>query len=430
MPLPNPYFKSFTKRFSTGRRQFVYINGQGLDASNSSSQIEFPYYEARTHGGSVPRWKQIIREGGDATTPLMGSRTKFDIRTGNLTFNFRKLYESGVDPFPFDDLYGGSEMTGVIATPMTGPSYTLTQVNYDKALNQALSRAINRINDAQTSFQGGVFLGELKETLHLIANPLQALKSRLGDYLSTVKKRRRNASKAAKRRILSDTWLEYSFGWKPLVNDIDDGFDALGDLTEGPIDAGHTAFRGSGKDEWIGDVGMKTETSTGTSCSWRVMREESIDVRIYGAMSNKILAEVGLPTKLGVGLSSFAPTLWELIPYSFLVDYFTNFGDIVNALSTNTSAVSWVAIGSKARACEYTYDVHTTVIPSSPAPGYATQGTGHPGSFRWEATSIARSRYVGSLVPSLELEVPPFDKPLKWLNMAALLARHQSLLPY
>lgn len=429
MPRENPYFRSRTRRYPQSRYSFANIYGFGLSESRSNSDVEFATYESLAHGGSMPGWKKAIKDGVSATTVLQGQKVLVKAEMGGLTWRYSRLYEAGVEPFPFDDISGGSEMYGCIVTPMNGPGYVVSQVDYTKALNQALSRALQDIHRAQVSFEGGVFLGELKETVQMIVSPLKGLRKGLGSYLTAAKKRRRNASPAAKRRILSDTWLEYSYGWKPLIHDIDDGVDALNDLTSEPIPAGFKAYRGTGRDEWVGDIGSKSETVGGTTVTWRVMRREKVDVRVYGGMRNKILAEVGTLEKIGLGMNNFVPTLWELIPYSFLVDYFSNVGDIISALSVNTSAVSWINIGTLYEVEEYTYGNHVVVTPGTPAPGYRTGGGGNPGSFRWQARTVSRAPYLGSLVPSLEFEVPPTGS-LKWLNIAALLSQHQSILPY
>jgi hypothetical protein len=40
--------------------------------------------------------------------------------------------------------------------------------------------------------------------------------------------------------------------------------------------------------------------------------------------------------------SEFIPTAWELLPWSFLIDYFTNIGDILSSAVTQTAPVNFV----------------------------------------------------------------------------------------
>jgi hypothetical protein len=421
------------------KRSYSQFFGEPLNSDSSVSPQEFSYYETRSHGGAVENWKRRIREGSSATSVLSAQRVKFTVQSGNVfsTSNFNLL--EGEEWFQGYFVTGGAQMAGVIATPMQGPSFYQSQVDYNRALNLAISSALGKIQQAQTSFQGGVFLGELGETIRMISSPMKAFQRQVRAYLTRVKelkrkarglntaKRSLKANNRAKRRIISDAWLEYSYGWKPLVSDIDDGFETLSDLADGPIDAGYQRFRGGGKDEWADDTGSKSETDWLTTVRWRCRRTEKVDVRIYGALSNKVLADVGVMHKLGLGMSDFVPTIWELIPYSFLVDYFSNAGEVLSSLSTNTSSVAWVNIGTKFSTVEETYDTGVDVIPSSER--YSNQGGGNPGSFRWEASAVTRMPYIGDWIPSLVFEKPAAGS-LKWLNIAALLSQHQSLVPF
>jgi hypothetical protein len=43
----------------------------------------------------------------------------------------------------------------------------------------------------------------------------------------------------------------------------------------------------------------------------------------------------------GVSLENFVPALWEVLPWSWLVDYFSNIGEIIEAGTTCTSGVTF-----------------------------------------------------------------------------------------
>jgi len=396
---------------------------------SNSGDIDYSYDEERFVSANIPGWKKALREGSNATTSMAGSRINITYSPGNIYASQAYVRPPNYIPSPGDFIQYSAQLSGLLATPYEGPGYPgLTQVSYTSALNQALSRAIQKINSAQTSFQGGVFLGELRETVHMITRPGKALYTGVWDYLTVAKKRLKKVPERARHRVLSNTWLEYSFGWKPLVADIDDGIDALGDLLENP-GSGLTAFRGTGTSEWVSDIGQKfiSDPLGIVEASYRIRRREKVDIRIYGAMRQSSLAKTSTMQRLGLGFNNFVPTVWELIPYSFLADYFANIGDIVTAASTCTDSLAWINIGTKITVSEETYDSHLRVDPGGDPSTFSQSGGGSPGSFKWESVRINRGPYLGSLVPSLEFKIPGVDS-LKWLNVAALLSRHQSLI--
>jgi hypothetical protein len=48
-----------------------------------------------------------------------------------------------------------------------------------------------------------------------------------------------------------------------------------------------------------------------------------------------------LGATLGFSWESFVPTVWELVPYSFILDYFTNIGDVLSAGLLVQSHLAW-----------------------------------------------------------------------------------------
>jgi hypothetical protein len=121
----------------------------------------------------------------------------------------------------------------------------------------------------------------------------------------------------------------------------------------------------------------------------------------------------------GVDIHSFVPTVWELIPYTFVLDYFANIGNILQSYSYPRSFVTWV---TKWQIENKSFTVKPFDIPltsSQLAAGwYDRQWTSSPG-YRKERT-ISRHPYSGSLHPGFGFKIPGMS--MKWLNLAALSA--------
>jgi hypothetical protein len=127
--------------------------------------------------------------------------------------------------------------------------------------------------------------------------------------------------------------------------------------------------------------------------------------------------------RLGFQAQNFIPTIYELVPYSFLIDYFVNLGGIIEAVCTDTTGVYFVS---------KTVKQITTVSVSEHFSSWDeswTNGTWHTISLNGELFGYRNYRHVTvtrtiptSLpIPPLVVSVPGTDS-LKWVNMGALLA--------
>lgn len=122
-------------------------------------------------------------------------------------------------------------------------------------------------------------------------------------------------------------------------------------------------------------------------------------------------------TRMGLTIQEFVPTVWELIPYSFVVDYFTNIGDVVNyAYSAN---LNWVYKSASFRQL-------TQIVKSQKLDIVAMAQT--PGNLRfWEYRSVPSinefvhyKRWTPGLpLPSIHLRVKL--NPWRWATLYSLL---------
>lgn len=375
-----------------------------------------------THSGPVPAYKQQIAAGNPATSSLSGEKTSVVIQRDTTRY---RLFDKGLNTGTSDDRVIHNYRSGdLCATNVSGihPA-TLSET---EANNLAISSFISKARSAQAAISGGTVLGELRETLMMIRRPASALRTGVSAYLAQLRKfRRRFRYKWDFDKYAGGLWLEYQFGWKPLVRDIEDGVKALNREFLGKRKLVRVSASGKTESAVLSPPSLQNQGSI----SWHVNTVNLLScIVVYkgavyckvGNTSSASLENWGLSTK------DFVPTVWELIPYSFIVDYFTNIGDILSACSFASSNFAWkqkTVIKSsliKRQACNFSF------IPPAQQQVVEDQAGGGKARSEAEVRTVNRVLHSGLLIPQLELQVPGMSSP-KWLNLTALAVQHRSL---
>lgn len=403
-------FESTVKKYHWWRRGYT----QFPNGSYKSDTGVYGGYATRwswRSGSNNPRYKIQIKYGKQAAT-------SFD---GELVTERSPYYYVSEDFVPKDgkdhpNWWNHKVSQGI--KPLSPPDPT-DYTSVTSADNQAKARIVNKIRDAQTTFQGGVFLGELIESIALITNPGRALRNGVGDYISQLKKIGPRIRRLSRRRItevVRDTWLEYQLGWAPLISEIDSAAEALANHNY-MKDQHWKVVRAFGVDQHtIHDNGYQQAGNTYPYPQWRSHREYETMVRYIacvGVGSHRLTNW----RRVGFAPTNWLPTIWELIPYSFVVDYFTNIGDIISAASLARSDIRWIVKTVRRKATRFYEPVEPLWLGNTPDRySYPNVRLVRP----CEATrkSVSRNPYTGSLVPSLEFNLPGCST--QWLNVAAL----------
>lgn len=125
-------------------------------------------------------------------------------------------------------------------------------------------------------------------------------------------------------------WLEYRYGWGPLLLDLHGALQASARGYE--VLSRRRTARGFGNESWAGMSDYATSItpvhSSLGSYTLRYRLDDEVKVRAY------ILYEADLAYQRlrHFGLDRVISTGWELIPYSFVVDWFIPIGDWVSAI--------------------------------------------------------------------------------------------------
>lgn len=397
---------SYTRAHSSETKTFMTNLITGQKVTTSLVPHHHTWVDSVNRGAQLPGWRKRLRDGLDATTSLSGYESSVRLTTG-----YAKINNVG----------GWSEeLTGAHSTMEAGPpSQDPALLDVSKANAEALGRFNQAIRQTRTTFEGGVFIGELGQTIRMFRNPAMGLRKLTDEFLDIARAIRRKPIRNALGQInlhkitehLSDAWLEVSFGWRPLLHDVRDGCKALDELTAGQSLKTIGISRSFKVDS---PFTTTTTVRTASACTWLI--ETSVQghctVTYRGAMRVKARDPGSVDVaKFGFDPASFAPTVWELIPYSFLIDYFTNVGDVITGVSNLFSELSW---------CNSTTRrwYSSEVVSKKPSPSPYSTFT----SAKAVCTKkhVLRAKYEGILVPGFTTRVPRIGS-LRWLNIAALI---------
>lgn len=298
-------------------------------------------------------------------------------------------------------------------------------VDLSRSLDIAMANFLSDAVSKQRPLMGGVVLGELKETLNMLRRPAVSLRNGLETYLKQARRilnTRRTVSHA--NSVLADTWLEYKLGWMPLVADIKSACDA------------YSAFKA--RPETMRAFGKATESSSSKSTTTTIAGHKpnyfyylifaktiyKTETTIKGVFKVPVEDDtedswMRLAKLSGVGTPwDIIPTVWELVPYSFIVDYFTTIGNVLNGLYAITFDWVWTSQAVKSTCVRFANArpnaaAISAIKPSGLPIAYTSAGT----PSEWERFDYVRS------IPALRVPMPRIEvrmDPFRWTTLYSL----------
>jgi hypothetical protein len=394
--------RTYTKRFHWVDTDSI----SGIQSQNDFAQLSWS--DTRV-GVDNPSYRDQIRRGVNATTTFSG--TKSELETG------------GLSDYTVTWVNVGRRVRTLSGSLMANPFFrSLNTLSETSANNTALGKFYSSARQATSAMQGMTFLGELAETIHMLKHPASALSVGVREYIERLKKISRHPSRSYRRQALAGTYLEYAFGWVPLISDTRDAAKALNRLM-----SSNPQVRCSG----FGDTVVASPNSGSTSHPVSLYRgyynkveRDTLQVIYRGAIKGSASG----PTLdhamdlFGFRLDEVVPTAWELLPWSFLADYFTNIGDIVSATFYVNSNLAWCSKTVR-RESSVEYSEHTDLAFTKASFPTTEKVTGSNSWFS-KRSSVVRTPIVPS-VPSFQFELPGSNT--KWVNIAALALQSRSL---
>lgn len=372
-----------------------------------SENVEYRDMTSSVTCGENPKWRDDIKHNRLATTTLSGSKKNYSIEPGSWS-----TIHLNPGPLGSGALIGSNVVCDNVRDDDLVDPGSPSGVNGVLAENQAKTRFLSNLQDQTSAFQGGVFLGEISETIRMLRSPAKALREGLNSYYSTAKKRaRRERGTKRKNRAVENTWLEYSFGWKPLINDVKDANKAFKRLAENPSVPVRLWAIGESASSSESVSSSTTVFNAITRAHTRVTQWSTV-VFIGATVSRPMWSGSMKAELLGFHPRNFVPTIYNLIPYSFVLDYFTNVGDVIEGWANQRAGLAW---SQRTVRHGVTRTRFYQITPTSSS--YRLSGSG-PVIERTNHT-VNRAGYFGNFTPEVIFRIPGVDST-KWLNLAAL----------
>jgi hypothetical protein len=365
-----------------------------------------------SYGGNYADWRRRIVLGQDATTSLTGT-TQRTVRfnSGQCEYwrngHLRYLWQGNLG-----QLYFGWNL----------PSNSINATADQRARQKFLSHYIN----AKNTWRGANFVAEAHETYQMVRHPVEALFGATISFAKSVlSRKRRQIVRDYKdivkiRKIVADAWLTWAFGIKPLIADCDDAAKAFNQFKErvGGTGVAMQRVKGHGRETTVSQTlgsGINFVVGDpGTGMSALTVNKTDFDVRYVAGLRARLEDLSTLTTHAGFDPYDALPAVWEAIPWSFFVDYFSNVQEKLDSLRLWSADFSYCYRSVRNAGTRNMLRPHPTAMATATDQRYC-----YGGGFYTLATWVNRVSLSSIPAPNFEMRIPGMDST-KWLNIAAL----------
>jgi len=219
----------------------------------------------------------------------------------------------------------------------------ITNAEYLKVLDQLNVKIFSKIksgslNLAQTWAERKQTISMLETTLQRMVRIARAV--RRGDWYGAMnalglptgtRRAQRNRAKfeaywkVSPQQAFANFWLEYNYGWKPFISDINGAMKAFAKPFPQPL------VKVSAWADFRKEVRSKTQPTNWASHSHFQELNQKLGYIIYWRLGDNAAANFQR-TAAQIGITNPALLAWELLPYSFVVDWFLPIGNYLESL--------------------------------------------------------------------------------------------------
>jgi len=412
--MPETYTKSERVVVKNWFYNQTYINFGWTTAVSDGVSLGTAFSNSLS-GYKNPAHRAQIRALTSATTPLTGTFTKLEY--DNPGRAFYRLVAS-------DGRVAGWTVLG--STQGKGSNFLNNSLSLPNAAvitschNQAVSKLYGQLNSFVSSAKTGEDWGEWKSTMKTLRSPLKPLRDLVtSSHYRSLRDLERWRDPVKLAGALADTHLEFAFGIAPLESSIAKGIvglqnrEVMGNYQPFYAKAEVSYDPSTTNSILQGDPFNYVQILYGEKVVWTLQEVYS---GIWG--EECLLPERPISDVLGLKFRDIVPTIWNLIPYSFLIDYFVNIGQIASALAVPWNGIKWCNKTSRIQGIlDVTYSYRMRPGATS---NMSVNFSSEPGNFKVLRRNFNRSSQADLPVPYLEFTKPWQLTGRQWANLAAL----------
>lgn len=298
---PSPFFgdsesveMAFLRTTTIDNPQLYDYKEAYLTAGRPGRYTENKAYSRRVSvGGSLPSYPTF------SLAPYGG----FELGTNAENLLRSKAYESIID-----------QMKG--PTSSLGNAVGEWRSSYDMIARRAI-----QLRGAMKAFRKG----EVLRAAELLTVPEDTIRKARKLARTRRGRWRKVDDGASARHWASSLWLETYFGWLPAIGDVYDSLEVLSDPIRNPVSVvGRSSSQSA--DHFVDARYGSSGQELGTLMYGNVTKRSNYYAKVEVLNQNLFLAN-------RMGLVNPFSVAWELVPFSFVADWFTNVGQILESLT-------------------------------------------------------------------------------------------------
>ncbi len=401
---------SRSHKYLTGYRKTLSVRVNPPATSGTTSLGTPVTFSESWNGGDDPFHKSKIALGISCTNTLSKSVYRMTAR------NPLMVISHGWDEYqPATQILIGRNSDIVSFDPFSVTDYAVSAPSYPTQLaalrTEVGGRFYHRASELLSPFSGGVFTGELAETIRFLVSPARSLRELIVDYVYRTRHILKRTPNVAKR--LNQTYLEFTYAAKPLVADIQAARDVL--IRQQAL----TRPVRVTKSVNFNAVYARTDNVALNQCRYRktVVSQAEVKVKCRGRV--RCIPVNGVYPywqEWGLSKENFIPTAWNVLPWSFVLGYFFNIENVLESYGFRMSNLIYSSTTEVSRnhklmhAEGYVNRLNTITTKSKSASATISR----PG--RVERLTV--NRYAGVSLPGVQFTVPG---SLAKFNIASLI---------